>query len=196
MGRFYLRIPLYIPDFLCRIAVRPVLFYRRLRYGFSFRKIPLTQGKFAIVDPEDFEMLNKFKWLSHKCGRAYYAFRHVNVPNKQTIVLMHRQLISSPPDKSVDHINHNGLDNRKTNLRIVSRMQNQWNMRKRQTKSTSRYKGVHFLKRDKKWCAKMWHNGKHISIGSFGDEESAARAYDAKAKELCGQYACLNFPDV
>lgn len=194
--RFYLKIPLYIPDILCRIAVRPVLIYRRFKYGYPFRKIRLTNGNFAIVDGDDFTKLSKFKWHSHRCGRAYYAFRHASVPNcnKRTIILMHRQIMNSPPDKAVDHINHNGLDNRKANLRIVSRMQNQWNMRKQQTNCTSRYKGIYFYKRYKKWSASIRHNGTHIFLGNFDDEETAARAYDAKARELFGQYACLNFP--
>jgi hypothetical protein len=196
--RFHLKIPLFIPDFICRIAVRPVLFYRRLRYGYPFRKIKLTQGKFAIVDAEDFEQLNKFKWYPEKSRRTFYAIRNEKKQgcgNKQIIVKMHRLIMNSPPDLSIDHINHNGLDNRKANLRIVSQTQNVWNARKWATKCSSRYKGVNFTKMNNKWRAKIMHKRKWFNLGYFDDEESAARAYDAKARELFGEYSCLNFPE-
>ncbi len=115
---------------------------------------------------------------------------------------MHRAVMSFskgrisgvPNGKFVDHINHNGLDNRRANLRIVTHKQNGWNRRKTARKSTSRYKGVCWSKRERMWHVQIKKNGKQITIGYFLDEKAAARAYDAKADELFGQYAALNFP--
>jgi hypothetical protein len=92
-----------------------------------------------------------------------------------------------------DHINHNTLDNRKANLRPATREQNAWNMRKKLGKHSSRFKGVSLLKGLNKWRARIGYNGRRISIGCYDEEESAARDYDRKAKELYGGYAKCNF---
>ena len=186
-----------IPDFVYWTGVQILLLCRRIRYGYSFRKIPLSQGKFAIVDAEDYDRLNQFKWCAVKYGENYYANRNGGKLGKfrrTFIVKMHREVLNDPPGMIVDHINHNGLDNRKTNLRIVTREQNLWNSRKNISCRTSKYKGVTFFKRDNRWRAYITYKKKHIFIGSFLEEAAAARAYDEKAKELFGQYAFLNFP--
>ncbi len=103
--------------------------------------------------------------------------------------------MNDPKSKFIDHINHNGLDNRKANLRAVSMTQNNWNRRKQRGEFTSRYKGVHFDKESGKWGSSIKCKGKQIIIDWFDDEVSAAKAYDKKAKELFGEYAYLNFPD-
>ena len=94
----------------------------------------------------------------------------------------------------VDHINGNPLDNRKSNLRICTNAENQRN-RGVNKNNTSGYKGVCWAKQNKKWKARIKHNGKLIHLGYYKDKEEAARAYDKKAKELHGEYAYLNFPD-
>jgi hypothetical protein len=106
---------------------------------------------------------------------------------------MHRQILDAAEGKFVDHINHNGLDNRRANLRIVTKEQNNWNKRKYFGNYSSRYKGVSRPKNCGKWRAKIFYKGKGIFMGYFDDEESAAKAYDAKARELFGEYAALNF---
>ena len=191
MRRFYL--PVNIPDFVYWLGVRLLLLYRRIRYGYSFRKIPLTRGKFAIVDQIDYEKLKNYKWHASKGGHSFYAVHGWRKKDKYFSLPMHRKIIVAPPDKFVDHINHNGLDNRRANLRIVSPQQNHWNARKSLGAFTSRYKGV--CRKSDKWLAHIMYLKKNICIGCFDDEESAAKAYDAKAKELFGEYACLNFPD-
>lgn len=95
--------------------------------------------------------------------------------------------------KQVDHINHNGLDNTKKNLRVVTNQQNQMNKRKRKNTS-SKYKGVTWHKQHKKWYAQIVFNGKHFYLGLFNNQKHAAILYDKKAKELFKHHARLNFP--
>jgi hypothetical protein len=97
------------------------LSYRRVRFGYAFRRIPLTQGKYAIVDPDDFERINKHKWYAAKGKNTFYAERIVTVRKRRMHINIHGEIIKVPDGKFVDHINHNGLDNRKTNLRPATR---------------------------------------------------------------------------
>lgn len=113
------KVTIYIPDFLCRFFVRLILIYRHLKYGYAFRKIELTQGEFAIVDQEDYEYVKNYKWSVGKKGKACYAYRMQKTAggkHRQWRQSMHRLIMKAPPDMLVDHINHNGLDNRKANL--------------------------------------------------------------------------------
>lgn len=186
-----IRVP--IPRVVERPIVRLALLYRRVRYGYPFRRIRLTQGKYAIVDPEDYERLNRHKWYAVKYRQGFYAVRSVTVGKKKGHVHMHREIINAEAGKLCDHINHNGLDNRKANLRQVSRVENVWNSRKRKGRSSSKYKGVSWFKRKKKWQARIQANGRNIFIGSYKNEIAAARAYDEAAKKYHGQFAVLNF---
>lgn len=191
------KVKIYLPECIYRLGVRLTLLYRKLRYGYTFRRIPLTQEKFAIVDVERYEELSKYKWCAVKCDRTFYAERKSKSQNDRRIkynIKMHRQILQAPKNKIVDHINHNGLDNRKANLRIATALQNSWNARKQLGNYTSKYKGVSFLKRIRRWRASIIYKGKNIFIGYFDDEKSAAKAYDEKAAQLFGEYAVLNFP--
>jgi len=152
--------------------------------------IPLTQGKFAIVDPEDFDELCQYKWTAAKSPNTFYAVR--SVQGRQ--IRMHRLITSAPKGLVVDHRNHNGLDNRKENLRLCTRPENARNQRP-QTGRSSKYKGVCWHKNQKKWTARVYSNGVTYHLGSFNSEIQAAKAYDKKARELFGQFACLNFPN-
>jgi hypothetical protein len=105
---------------------------------------------------------------------------------------MHRQVANPPDDLLVDHINHNGLDNRRSNLRFATDSTNQQNARKSITKTTSRFKGVDFVKPTGKWRARISVAGKRLFLGSFTDELDAALAYDNAARKYFGEYACLN----
>jgi hypothetical protein len=183
-------IPVFLPELIFRIRVWILLRYRRLRDGYAFRKIPLTQGKYAIVDPEDYEELTKYKWFAKRFKGRFYAGRTV----KKKTVRMHQAIIGDVEGKVIDHINHNGLDNRKANLRFVTTQQNSWNRRKNRGNYSSRYKGVAWSKSRKKWRTKVKCNGRVISIGHFDDERAAAMAYDARAKKLFGEYAAPNLP--
>ena len=105
---------------------------------------------------------------------------------------MHREVMSAPEPLLVDHININSLDNRKANLRLATGMQNNWNTRKGFNKGTSKYKGVGWIKKTKKWRARFRCNHKAVHLGSFDDEKEAARAYNKAISELRGEFAVLN----
>lgn len=155
--------------------------------------IPLTQGRMAIVDDKDYEWLNQWKWYVYKKRHTYYAVRMTGFrPQKQ--IFMHRLILNPPDGFESDHINHNGLDNRRANLRACTRSQNQQN-KKAKLGVTSQYKGVHYRlgKLKKHWIAQIQINKKSIYLGYFKNEIAAAKAYDSKAVELFGDFAYLNF---
>jgi hypothetical protein len=154
----------------------------------KIRFIPLTKGKVAIVDAEDYKWLSKYKWHAVDTGGKFYAYR---CRNKRSIS-MHRMIMGEPKGMVVDHRDGNSLNNRRSNLRTCTAAQNGRN--RRRTCRASRYKGVYFIKRLNKWKAVITYNSKTIHIGCFSDEISAGKAYDKKAKELFGEYAYLNFP--
>jgi hypothetical protein len=179
------------------LAVKLALVYRKLRYGYTFRRILLTQGKYAIVDPEDFDTLNQYKWHIRRSNRSntYYAARTITISRfNREVVSMHRFIMNAPDDFEVDHINGNGFDNRKANLRLATGFQNARNKSKRRNTKLSKYKGV---KRNSsgKWHAVINYNCKRIYLGTFETEEGAARAYDMAARKYHKEFARLNFPD-
>lgn len=147
----------------------------------EFKIIPLGNNYFSKVDNEDFEVLNKLNWCSDGKG---YAFN-----NK--VGFMHRYIMNPKNYQEIDHINHDTLDNRKSNLRIVTHAQNCMNRKKR--KGTSKYKGVSWDKERNKWVSKAQLNYKTIYIGGFENEIDAAKAYDKKSLEIFGEYAKTNF---
>jgi len=158
------------------------------------KEIELTQGQVAIVDDEDFEYLSQWKWkakLTPTSNGNYYACRNVKVDGKWQTVYIHREVIHPPKNKQVDHINNITLDCRKENLRIATRSQNQMN---RLANGKNGHKGIY--KKGNRFCAKVGKNKQAYYIGVFETAEEAARAYDAKAKELFGEFAKLNFPEV
>ncbi|MCJ7728994.1 MAG: AP2 domain-containing protein, partial [Sedimentisphaerales bacterium] len=193
----HLQVTLNIPRQIEKPILFFVLLYRRLRYGCAFRRIPLTQGKFAIVDPDDYSWLSRSKWFATKNGSTFYAKRNTYVrENARTrSVCMHRQIINVPDGLVIDHINFNGLDNRKVNLRLATRTQNNRHTRRTIHPGASKYKGVCWYKREKRWAVRITADGKTIPIGYFKDEIEAAKAYDHAAKKYHGDFAALNFTD-
>jgi len=147
------------------------------------KEIQLTKGKVTIVDDADFEWLNIHKWHITSSG---YAARRVWPEDK--ILLMHRSIMDTPKGMDTDHKNHDTLDNRRENLRVCSRSENNLN-RGPQPHNTSGFKGVSWSKEKNKWRA----YSKGIHLGYFIDKNDAAMAYDKKAKELFGEFAKLNF---
>ena len=155
----------------------------------NVRYIPLTQGKVAIVDKEDYPALIRYKWHAVKSSQTFYVRSRVN--NRS--MLMHRFIMNPPEEMFVDHIDHNGLNNRKSNLRICTKEQNARNRQPNKRKK-GKYKGVHFDKARKKFKAYIKCQDRSLSIGYYKEEINAAKAYDKKAKQLFKEYAYLNFP--
>lgn len=153
------------------------------------REIPLTQGKVAIVDDQDFDLVRPYIWqATTKDGKTYYA--RAIVEGKQ--VLMHRLLTGAAAEELVDHIDYDGLNNTRRNLRKCNFQQSLAHRRKL-APATSRYKGVR--KSGNQWRAAIAPRGKDIELGRFQNESEAARAYDKAAREHYGEYAQPNFPD-
>ena len=146
------------------------------------KRIPLTQGKFAIVDDDIYEFVNQWKWHAIKGAITWYAVRGHHTR-------MHRVIMGTPYKMETHHINGNGLDNRKDNLQICSKSNHNY------TKSpkTGKYKGIAIGWREGIWQARITINGKRISLGYYAYAKEAARAYDKAALEYCGVYARTNF---
>jgi len=184
------------PAWLERVIQLPYLLYYRLRFGCVVRLIHLENFKFAAVDPPDYIELSKYHWRLCRSTRTCYAFRTEPRGKNQTqnVFWMHRQIMNPPDHLLVDHDNHNGLDDRRSNLRVVTHAENQQNARKTISKTTSKYKGVDFVKSTGLWRARITVEGKRLFLGSFDNELDAARAYDEAAKFHFKEFACLNFP--
>jgi hypothetical protein len=190
-------IKIRIPNWLKAPCIRIALLYRRLRYGYAFRRIPLTRGKYAIVDPEDFDRLNAHSWHTASDRGCLYARRTVRHPitKAQSNVHMHRQILQNVPDGMVvDHINHNGLDNREANVRPATHAQNQWNARKTKSPTRSKHKGIAWSNSKNRWRARITVNSRRIHLGYFKSQRDAAKAYDRAALKYHGDFAVLNFP--
>ena len=161
------------------------------------KHIKLTQNKVALVDDSDYEWLNQWKWYALKGRTTYYAYREINLGSgtrenrKRTSTSIHQMIMNTPTGQQVDHINHNGLDNRKANLRICTSMQNSQNARKRKG-CTSKYKGVYWASQIKRWRARIQHKKQVVALGCYKTEIEAARVYDKNAKELFGEFANTN----
>lgn len=156
--------------------------------------ISLSRGFETIVDDEDFETFSKFKWFAmvvHGCRP--YAARDVRIGGKLTRLLLHREIIAPAIGLQVDHINGDSLDNRRRNLRACTPAQNNANRRTGKiNKPGSIYKGVYRTQaKSITWFSQIGT----IYLGTFRSEIEAAKAFDAKAREVYGEFACLNFPD-
>lgn len=156
------------------------------------KKIKLTsQGKFAVIDDDDFERVNNFKWYAYNSDGIYYAGR--TLPGNFSIS-MHRYILNAPSQFYVDHKNRDGLDNRKTNIRLCTASQNQAN-RIVSPKNKTGFKGVSYHIRDKKWHSRIRLSGELFHLGTFSNPIEAAKMYDRKAIELFGEFARLNFDE-
>lgn len=156
------------------------------------KKIPLTKGKYALVDEEDYDYLSKWKWC---CDSKGYGFRTEKRSEtgrqKRRGVYIHREVMSNPKGLQIDHINGDTLDNRKSNLRLASHSENMRN-RKLQKNNTTGYKGVWFNKKRNRYIATIRINGQSRTIKSAETAEEAAEAYNERATEIYGNFARLN----
>lgn len=158
----------------------------------AVRTIPLTQGKEALVDDQDYEFLNQWKWYADKRKHTWYASRNRRKSEgSPRTILMHEALL--PDSKGVDHKDGDGLNNQRSNLRPASTAQNNRNTTKR-ANTSSRFKGVYWHKSTGKWQARIGTgvSGQHIYLGEFESELDAAKAYNKAAAEKFGEFARLN----
>lgn len=156
------------------------------------KEIELTQGRVALVDDEDFEELNRFKWFAHRWRHGWYAKRNLQrVEGKRPFLSMHCQIMGKISGLEMDHRDGNGLNNQKDNLRFATRSQNMAN-RKPSPKS-SKYKGVSWDTNKKKWVSCLRKNKISRHLGYFLNEINAALAYDEAARKYHGEFAKTNF---
>lgn len=160
------------------------------------RRIPLSRGLVALVDDCDYARVSQFKWSADGNG---YACRMVTIGHKdgkriRRKIMLHRFILDAPPDKQVDHRNHDLLDNRRGNLRLATVAQNRANARP-VGGGTSSFRGVWCTARDEQWRAEIVIRGTRHHLGHFACEQQAAQAYDHAALAAWGEFAYLNFPE-
>lgn len=158
----------------------------------------LIKNQLVLIDEEDVHLIDLYKWrISKKGSDTNYVISTCRKSGKPKCIRLHRLIMGVHDvhwrDSTVDHINGNSFDNRKSNLRIVTLSQNSWNSKKPKN-NTSGYKGVDYISAEKKFRARISVKNKRISLGSFNTALEAAIAYDEGAKLHYGEYALLNFP--
>jgi hypothetical protein len=158
------------------------------------KEIKLPKGFTAMVDDDDFERLSAFSWLVRKASKLVYAVRHERINGKIVWHYMHREILNPPNSAKIDHIDRNGLNNTRSNLRLCSHKENMWN-RSGSSNASSKYKGVYLDKIRGKWGARIMVNGNPIRIGNFYSEKVAALAYDLTASYHYKEFAFINNVD-
>ena len=160
------------------------------------KEILLTQGQRTLVDDEDYDFLNGFKWSAiwfHNV-KNYCAIRNSpQIGGKRSVMLMARVIMQAQKNQQVDHRNHDTLDNRRENLRLCTNAENSMNRRKHLDNSSG-YKGVSWDKANDRWVMQIYQNHRHLEFRRFTDPIEAAKAYDAAATKYFGDFALLNFP--
>jgi hypothetical protein len=155
------------------------------------QQIPLGKAAVALVDDSDYEALKGISWFVNKDG---YAVGFVPTDGKFRLTYMHRLILQADPDHLVDHIDGNPLSNTRSNLRLVTTLQNHHN-RGLSSLSSTRLKGVGWHKHVCQYQARIQYKGLRCHLGFFDDPETAALAYDYAARTLFGVFARLNYPD-
>jgi len=165
---------------------------RQIRIEGNIAYVPLTKGYEAIIDAADASFVGQWRWKGSDTMSPYhvYAMRTVKHKGKSSAQSLHRLIMGNPAGFLVDHINGNTLDNRRTNLRLATKGQNQTNSRMR-ANNKSGYRGVHWRPDTRKWCSQIKSNGVVRTLGSFATVEAAAEAYRKAAIECHGEFSPL-----
>lgn len=150
------------------------------------KKIKLTQNKYALVDDEDFDRLNQYRWQAELNGHVWYAKRRDNKNNKN--IKMHRVIMKTPDGVKTDHMDRNGLNNQKSNLRICTDSENAWN-RKKRIDNISGFKGVSYHRKTNKWQARIMINGTDFYLGLFTTKLKAYEKYCKVSVKYHGKYS-------
>ena len=169
-----------IPVWLDLFFVWPLMWYRRRKFGYDFRRIYLGEDEWTILDQQDYYRFGNLKWTISGNGKKFYATRFLKIaPGKTKTLRLHREIMNAPADLLVDHINSDPLDNRRANLRLATHSQNTCNRQ--------------IIEPRGKWVAVTYKDKKMIWIGTFDSEIDAAKAYDEAAIKYHGEFARLNF---
>lgn len=160
---------------------------RQIRMDGNIAYVPLTQGYEAVIDVADVPLVEGWNWYAQVRPHTIYAKRIDGAGQSRFTVHLHRVVMESPDELEVDHRDGNGLNNRRGNLRLATRSQNNQN-RNTGVNNTSGYKGVTWHKAKGKWNARIKINGKRRNLGYFSNPESAAAAYAAASSELHGEF--------
>lgn len=161
------------------------------------KEIALTRGKVALVDDEEYEFLNQWKWFAREDKNNFYAIRNEHTTLQKSVyqtktIYMHRLILGiENPKILVDHKDHNGLNNQKSNIRTSTNQQNSCN-KKKHAKASSKYKGVSWHKGICKWHSQIYADGKKKSLGYYPDEKKAADSYNIAARYYHKEFASLN----
>lgn len=162
-----------------------------LAFNRNISLLLVKQNHEILIDDEDYSIVSGYTWhIVEGSSGVLYAQTHLTVSGKRTTKLMHKLILNAA---RVDHINRNGLDNRKTNLRAATAQQNGANAKKRN--GTSKYKGVHWNIIKSKWQASIFKDNTTKYLGLFNSELEAAKRYDKEALEVYGEFAHLNIKE-
>lgn len=156
---------------------------------FEMKKIPLTQNLETLIDDGDYARVSAHSWCAQKFGCNIYAKRKEG----GHLVLLHRYLMRAPQGTEVHHMDGDGLNNQKSNLRLATRSENMAGFQRKQKDCSSRFRGVSWYPRYQRWVSKIGIRGRRKHLGYFDAEETAARAYDAAAHKHFGEFASPNF---
>lgn len=159
------------------------------------KQIPLSQGKFALVDDEDYEYLNQWKWYAwkHYKHKTFYAVRNIRLGNNtRTTIFMHRVILGLTDSKiQGEHRDNEGLNNLRSNIRPCTNSQNQMN-RGVILNTTSGFKGVSWSRERNKWISQISISGKQKNLGRFTSKIEAAEKYNEAAIKYYGEFSKLN----
>jgi hypothetical protein len=164
------------------------LFWYILLINGTMKEIKLTRGKVALVDDDDFDYLNQWRWFAHQGRSTFYAETNQKINGKYKTIKMHRVIMNPDNGLQIDHIDHNGLNNQKSNLRNATNGQNQMN---RKASGAVKYLGVNRF--GKYFQARISVNKSRIFLGYFINAKDAALAYDNAAILFHGEFANVNF---